>query len=290
MKKSYVRVLSLALLIAFSSCEEVIEIDLNSVDPVLVAEGYMELDSLCSLRLTYTTDYFQEESAKLVEDAVVTLSDQDGAGEVLSYVGAGIYRGQTIRGSAFSKYTLRIENGEQINTGFSSLMPVPVFDTVSIEDFPFGNTPPGEDFPGLLNISFKNNLEREDYFMLRLTLNGEPMEDYFALTSDEYSSDAETVEYSTVIFPKEDGDTLSMQVYGIDADTYRYYSQLNEAIGGGMAMSSTPYNPASNLGEGILGYFMARSMLDTIVYLIPSSSILKISTELGGMGPESLSP
>ncbi len=267
MKKSYLRVLSLALLIALSSCEEVIEIDLNSVDPVLVAEGYMELDSRCSLRLTYTTDYFQQESAELAEDAVVTLSDQSGASEVLSYEGAGIYKGHTIRGSVFSTYTLSIENGDQINTGFSSLMPVPVFDSVRIEDFPFGNSPPGEDFPGLLNIFFKNDLEREDYYMLRLTLNGEPMEDYFALTSDEYSSDAETLEYSTVIFPKEDGDTLSMQVYGIDADTYRYYYQLNEAIGGGMAMSSTPYNPDSNLGEDIMGYFMARSMLDTTLVL-----------------------
>jgi len=58
-----------------------------------------------------------------------------------------------------------------------------------------------------------------------------------------------------------------MEVYSIDKDTYRYYAQINEAIGGGMAMSSTPYNPASNLGEDILGYFMARSRIDTTLVL-----------------------
>ena len=125
-----------------SSCEEVIEIDLNSAHPVLVAEGYMELDSVCSLRLTYTTDYFQQESPVLAEDAVVTLSDQSGASEILSYVGMGIYRGQTLRGTEFSEYTLSIETDEQVNTGFSSLMPLAVFDSIRIEDFPFGNTPP----------------------------------------------------------------------------------------------------------------------------------------------------
>ncbi len=103
--------------------------------------------------------------------------------------------------------------------------------------------------------------------MLQMTMNGEPMDDSFALASDEYTSSTEAIEYTTVIFPSEGGDTLSMEVYAIDNDTYRYYSQINEAIGGGMAMSSTPYNPASNLGEDILGYFMARSMLDTTLVL-----------------------
>ncbi len=259
--------LILALLFALTSCEEVIDIDLNSVDPVLVAEGYMELNSFCTLKLTYTTDYFQQESAELAEDAVVTLSDESGASEILSYMGMGIYSGQTIRGTEFSAYTLTIETEEQINTGVSTLMPVPVFDSVRIEDFPFGSSPPGEDFPGLLTISFVNDPEREEHYMLRLSMNGESMDDSFALASDEYSSSSETVEYTTVIFPSVDGDTLSMEVYAIDKDTYRYYSQINEAIGGGMAMSSTPYNPTSNLGEDILGYFMARSVLDTTLVL-----------------------
>lgn len=266
-KHTYLPLLILALLFALSSCEEVIDIDLNSVSPMLVAEGYMELDSLCTLKLTYTTDYFQQESAELAEDAVVTLSDQSGASETLNYVGMGIYKGQTLRGTESSMYTLTIETPNQINSGFSSLMPVPVFDSIRIEDFPFGNTPPGEDFPGLLTISFHNDPAREDHYMLRLTMNGESLDDSFALASDEYSSSSETVEYTTAIFPSEDGDTLSMEVYAIDKDTYRYYSQINEAIGGGMAMSSTPYNPASNLGDEILGYFMARSRFDTTLVL-----------------------
>ncbi len=256
-----------ALISALSSCEEVIEINLNSAHPVLVAEGYMELDSVCTLKLTYTTDYYQQERAELAEDALVSLSDQSGASEILSYMGSGIYRGQTLRGTEFSEYTLSIETDEQINSGFSTLMPVAVLDSVRIENFPFGNTPPGPDFPGLLTISFHNNPGIEEQYMLRLNWNGESLEDNFALASDAFSPSSETIEFSTVIFPSEEGDTLSMEVYSIDRDTYRYYSQINEAIGGGMAMSSTPYNPASNLGEDILGYFMARSRIDTTLVL-----------------------
>jgi len=268
-KYIYIPILFLALFFTLSSCEEVIEVDLNSADPVLVAEGYMELDSPCRLKLTYTTDYFHQESPVVVDDAVVILSDESGASETLRYLGEGIYKGQNIFGTEFSEYTLSINTGEQVHTGFSSLMPVPVFDSIRIDDFPFGDTPPGPDFPGLLTISFHNDPEKEDYFMLRLTMNGEAMDESFSLASDEYSSSLDEVEYTTVIFPSEDGDTLSMEVYAIDADTYRYYIQLNEAISGGMAMSSTPYNPASNMGEDVLGYFMARSRFDTTLVIQP---------------------
>jgi len=267
MKNIYIPVLILALLFALSSCEEVIEVDLNSADPVLVAEGYMELDSTCRLRLTYTTDYFHQESPVIVDDAVVILSDENDASETLRYLGEGVYGGQNIFGTEFAEYTLSINTGEQVHTGFSSLMPVPEFDSIRIDDFPFGDSPPGPDFPGLLTISFHNDPGKEDYFMLRLTMNGEAMDEFFSLASDEYTSSSDVVEYTTVIYPSEDGDTLSMEVYAIDADTYRYYTQLNEAVSGGMAMSSTPYNPASNLGEDILGYFMARSRFDTTLVL-----------------------
>jgi len=261
--KLYIPILILALTFVLSSCEEVIEIDLNSADPVLVAEGYMELDSLCQLKLTYTTDYFQEEAPVPLNDAVVILKDQNGSEELLMHMGAGIYWGQSIRGEEYAEYTISIETEEQVHSGSSRLMPVPVFDSVLLEEFPFGSSHPGQDFPKMLRIYFRNNPGLEDRFMLKLKLNGKPLDTNFSLASDQYSTSAETVVYSTSMYPTEDGDTLSMQVFAIDEDTYFYYTQLNEAIGGGMAMSSTPYNPASNLGEDIMGYFMARSMLDT---------------------------
>ena len=82
-------------------------------------------------------------------------------------MGIGIYSGQDIRGTEFSAYTLTIETKEQVNTGVSTLMPVPVFDSIRIEDFPFGGPPPGEDFPKMLTVSFHNDPAREDHYMLR---------------------------------------------------------------------------------------------------------------------------
>jgi len=63
--------------LALSSCEKVIDIDLNSSNPVLVAEGKIVKDSTVWIKLSYTTDYFNVEKAVFEENATVVLSNGD---------------------------------------------------------------------------------------------------------------------------------------------------------------------------------------------------------------------
>lgn len=268
MKTRYIYGLfALLLLLTISSCEEVIEIDLNSASPAIVAEGYMELDSLCSMRLNYTTDYFQVEAAEPIEDARVTITNGNGESEILSYSGNGIYHGQSLRGEVGVTYTASIETDDEVFSGRSSLMPVPVIESIAYEDFPFAGPHPVEDLPKMLVLLLKRDPGRENSFMLKFRHNGEQVETSFELASDIYSSSAEAVQYTAFLMEHESGDTLSIEVYSIDSDLLLYYTQINEAISGGMGSSTTPYNPASNLGDGILGYFMARSRCDTTLIL-----------------------
>jgi len=267
MKNKYITGLfALLLLLTISSCEEVIDIDLNSSSPVVVAEGYMDKDSLCTMKLTYTTGYFQREDAALIEDATMTITDETGTSEILHYIGKGIYRGASMRGKVNGHYTATIRMDDQVFSGISNLMPVPVIDSINYEDFPFGGHP-GAELPQMLVISMKRDPARENHFMLKFRHNGEPVGSSLDLATDSYSSSGDVVQYTTFLMEHESGDTLSVEIYAIDADLLRYYSQINEAISGGMGMSTTPYNPASNLGDDILGYFMARSRSDTILIL-----------------------
>ncbi|MFH0757036.1 MAG: DUF4249 family protein [Bacteroidota bacterium] len=267
MKNRYINgFLAPLLLLTISSCEEVIDIDLNSASPVVVAEGYMDMDSLCTIRLSYTTGYFQEEDPELIEDATVAITDETGASEILHYSGNGIYRGDSMRGKVNGRYTATIRMDDMVFSGFSTLMPVPLIDSINYEDFPFAGHP-GAELPQMLVISLKRDPGRENHFMLKFRHNGEPVGSSFDLATDSYASAGDVVQYTTFLMEHESGDTLSVEIYAIDADLLRYYSQINEAISGGMGMSTTPYNPASNLGDGILGYFMVRSRRDTILIL-----------------------
>ncbi|MDA3822836.1 MAG: DUF4249 family protein, partial [Bacteroidales bacterium] len=109
--------------LGISSCEEVIEIDLNSSNPVIVAEGYLNEDSIAFVSLSYTTDYFHSEAPVLIEDAIVTLEDDNGNSEVLTHIGGGYYQGTTLKGEANTDYTITMEIEDEVLSGKTRLLP-----------------------------------------------------------------------------------------------------------------------------------------------------------------------
>jgi hypothetical protein len=249
---------------AMISCEEVIEIDLNSSDPAIVAEGYMEEDSVCTLKLSYTSDYFDNESSLSIEDAIVRISTQGGAEEELDYMGNGIYSGLSMQGLINTDYTLHVILGVRSFTGSSKLMPPANILAIKYEEVTFGPPGQGDETPYALTVSFQNYKDQTDNYMLKITRNGEPYGSLYYLVTDKYSLTSDTLQYISMMLPFYMGDKVALAVYSIDEETYGYYRQMNDINGGGMPMSSsTPYNPPSNMGEDILGYFSARSRIDS---------------------------
>jgi hypothetical protein len=251
-----------------TSCEEVIEIDLNSSDPAIAAEGYMEEDSACTLRLSYTSDYFDNEPSILIEDAVVIISSQGGTEEELDYTGNGIYSGQSIQGLINTDYTLHVVVDERSFTGSSKLMAPANILAINYEEVAFGPPGQGDETPFALTVSFQNYKDQSDNYMLKFTKNGEPYGSLYNMVTDKYSLTADSLHYLSMRLPFYMGDVVEIAVYSIDEEAYSYYRQMNDINGGGMPLaSSTPYNPTSNMGEDILGYFTARSRIDTIIVL-----------------------
>ena len=52
------------ILVLLAACEEVIEVDLNSSNPVLVAEGVIDNELPAWISLSYTSDYFDSEESE----------------------------------------------------------------------------------------------------------------------------------------------------------------------------------------------------------------------------------
>jgi hypothetical protein len=53
------------------------------------------------------------------------------------------------------------------------------------------------------------------------------------------------------------GDTMFVELWGIDKGVYEYYSTLNEILGGAGPSTASPANPTSNITGGAMGYFSA---------------------------------
>ena len=99
----------LSLIILLTSCEDVIEIELNHIEPKLVIEGVInDLDNQCTIKLSKTTDYFNQETNSTVSDAVITLTDN--AGTIVNFIETepGIYMEESVQPRPNINYTLNI--------------------------------------------------------------------------------------------------------------------------------------------------------------------------------------
>jgi hypothetical protein len=256
----------IASLLMLFSCEEVITINLNSANPVVVVEGNIVANHVCTLKLSYTSDYFNNEAPKLIENAVVTLSDSKGESEILTSKGNGIYSGKSILGDFNTQYKMDIKIGEEDFTG-TSYLPSPVsfkrlfFEESTAERF----NPQNNKTTYGMNLWINDDIKSSNYYILTIRKNSQTGDGRYLLFENSYLTKIGLISYTPGRRSFDLGDTVNVKIFSVDQETYLYYTQLNDVSGGRMGESSTPYNPKSNFGANVMGYFMAQSIADTTV-------------------------
>lgn len=237
--------------LAAVSCEEVIDVDLNSRSPEIVVEGVIARDSTCIVKLSMTTDYFDTAYEIPVTDATVNLTSDQGEEETLVHEGNGYYLGSKLKGKVGANYILNINPGAETITG-ESYLPEPV-EIISTEgrESPFSR--PGDDPGYVLDIKFTDNPETDNFYMVRVYRNDTIMTGNIGLASNEYNLSG-VIEYTEWMYDFRVGDSATVEVYSIDNNLYSYFTMLNEVTSFGINFS-TPYNPRSNLSGNTLGYF-----------------------------------
>jgi len=247
-------------LIAITSCEEIIEIDLNSSDPALVIEASLYKDSVSMVNLTKTANYFSVDEPSPIENASVTITSGN-ISEELSYIGNGNYIGQSIIGTEGENYGVEILWNETTYAG-SAFLPKQT-EILALEVIRF--QPPSPHAPLFLQIesTFLDDPEVENFYLLRYVQNDTLLSGQYFAFSDLMAID-DTISFTNPMVYFNPGDEVVLKIFSIDEPLYNFFVQLNDALSGGMAMSSTPYNPTSNI-EGAMGYFAAWSYdADTI--------------------------
>jgi hypothetical protein len=252
------------ILVLTCSCEEVIDIDLNYADPAFVAEAVISKDSVCSVHLTRTADYFSMEEAEFVEDAVITISDGN-LSEELVYKGKGYYRGYSVIGQEGSIYEIQIQQEGKTYRG-TSTMPgdvelISVHYNMSTEVSilnPFGDT------VYTVSCSFYDDPAIENYYMITFTAQGKLLEErYFLMTESSanggsFEKDGNVMNFAESIFCS--AGEAEVRLYAIDQSVYDYYKQLDDILFWKRRyIPPVPYNPKSNLSNGALGCFAAWS-------------------------------
>ena len=98
-----------SLIILLTSCENVIEIELDYMKPKLVIEGVInDLDNQFIIKLSKTTDYFNQKTNPTVSGAVITLTDISGTVIKFKETEPGNYLGEIVQAKSHMDYTLTI--------------------------------------------------------------------------------------------------------------------------------------------------------------------------------------
>ena len=256
MKNTIIFISLILFMLILDSCQDVIDIDLNSSQPQLVIEGSIQTDSVCVVKLSYTSGFYSKDSSSTADNAEVILSDDKGNSETLSFTGSGIYRGNTLKGLENTTYSLVITNDGETFEGKVMLIPKSKIYSIDPEKIDLPN--PGNTKNYTLNLKFAASQETESYYLIKYFREDNTYE-FNAIEGIRFTSN-DTVQFNSPRRRYSQGDYARIEISPVDYDIYNFYRQLSDVEQSGIRGSSAPYNPQSNMGDGILGCFTALSI------------------------------
>jgi len=259
----------LAALVLLSSCEKVIDVDLNTAEKKYVIEAIItDQEQTAKVIVTQTKNFDEDNDYPGVRNAIVEVTEAGGSTVVFPEQVPGIYSLTSYKGTPGKSYSLKITVGGQVFTA-TSVMPTRVgIDSIFVTDeFLFSET------RKIVNVSFHDPVGRGNNYRYIQFVNGNK-ETQILVQNDDYL-DGRDVTAKLFFFADDDeevrqiksGDVVKIDFQCLDAANYKFWYSLFRGSTGG-SQSGTPSNPVSNIQGGALGYFSAHT-LDTKTLIVP---------------------
>jgi hypothetical protein len=240
----------LLLIIFFTGCKKIINVDLQEASSQLVIEGLVTNSDPASVTINKSVVFSSDNVFPPVTGAVVNIADNSGNVYSLKETAQGNYTNQSLIGVPGKTYNLTVSVNGAVYTA-SSTMPKQVnLDTLLFEQIAFGSKliwivkPQYFDPPDAGNhykfIEKINNVRNPTIWVWddKLTNNG--------------ISTRPLIQQDSVINIK---DTVEVDMQCIDRNIFKYFATLQNL----KQNSATPANPDTNISGGVLGYFSAHT-------------------------------
>lgn len=246
------------------SCTEIIQIDINNSDPQMVVEANIGDGETARVILTQSVNFYTTDEYPPIQDATVTLTDNEGITETLIQKAPGIYVSVNMKGAIGKTYDLHIQRGQRIITSSCKIpdyVPVDTFRVVN-SIYPGGGPPVLPNQPANfyeVYVSYSDPADEKNYYRIILSVNGVLSGNNYIY--DDRLTNGNQVENLLVVYDPEleTGDSIQIEVQCIDKAVYEYFKSMgNSSMGPGN--TSSPSNPYTNLNGAILGYFSAHTV------------------------------
>lgn len=241
----------ITLIFAAVSCTKVIDVDLNKTDPKYVIEGtILNNTTTQKVRITRTLNFDESTAFPVVDNAVVTVTDNLGVSGTFVSVGDGYYELLGYQGIEGRTYNLTVTVDGKTFTASSTMPQLVTIDSLYYTEFVFVQ----DTFRSPVAAHF-DPAGIQNYYQFHITRNGNKEEGVYLL--DDQFTDGNLDVQPLFIDSLEIGDQLTVDMFCIDKPVWTYFNQLSVNTNG---QGATPANPTSNISGGCLGYFSARTV------------------------------
>ncbi len=249
--------LLLTIIVSFSACEEVIDIDLNNADPKLVVDGWIyNTPGPYRIRLTQSTDYFDTTRPNTIENALVIISENNTVFDTLKMTRPGVYQTQKIlQGKVGATYQLKVFYNNEVYESIATMKPLAALDSITYR-YESGSVFRDEGY--YITTHFQDPLTVGDFYRWKFFLNDKRYKpDNLLYASDElYNGNYISFEFR---YDFDLNDTVRVEMFSIEKNMYEYLSGLDEQENTGDLFDTPPGNAQGNISNGALGYFGASA-------------------------------
>jgi hypothetical protein len=267
MKKLFISFCILSASIGLSSCEKVIDVDLNEADPKVVIEGLITTNAgPYTVKVTMSGDYYTNQTPPAVTNALVIISDNTGIIDTLTQTSPGVYRSNTTTGVALRTYTLSVNISGTVYTAVSTLPDLYPVDSLAYVYYPQKDIFHKQAYyPIAFSIEPQNE---SNYYMWKFfrndTLLNEPR-DIWVADDKAVQGNVQGLEFP---YAYQKFDTAAVKVFSLTKEAFDFYIGLQAQIqNDGGFFSSPPANAPGNFSNGALGLFQT-STVDSVGIVI----------------------
>ena len=248
-------------MILLASCEEVIQLNLDTAEQQVVVEANLNVGSgTCAVKLSKSGGFYETNVFPVVTGAMVQLTTNGGAPIDISEQEAGQYLNNAIDlfPGDVVQLTVTLPDNQVIISN-EVVVPNPVvLDTLLVEKMAAAG-PGGPGGGGnnedrySLTAAWWDNAGTASYYRLKIFENQQALSGLYILADDRLG-DGEYISRPVIRQTFSLGDTLRCQLLTVNKGYYDYFTDLANSDGRGFS-SPAPFNPKGNLGNEVLGYF-----------------------------------
>lgn len=246
-----------AMLLFFTSCEKIIDLDLNENLSKIVIEGNITNQAgPYFVKISKSTVLNDTNMSPTINNATVTISDNQGSTDTLTFMGNGTYQTKKLQGMVGRTYALTVKTGGEIYTAQSTMPVLVPFDSIKVVSNTFGGEADYDFIP-----VFTDPATTGDIYRFLLTINDKRIKSHFILNDQLENGILNKQHLQNLMDLKlKVGDVVKIQMQKVDNTVGLYYTTLVQNTDSGPGGGTTPNNPPTNISNGALGIFSAHTV------------------------------